>query len=231
MTAAQMATNVKLGLDKSNALDYPSFTNSEIDLWLNISQDRFVKQRLYGDEPKKKSIINSTKRLDDLKTIMERGILPTAVGNNRNDGGIAYDLPADYLLYVDSETKITRANLMVDATARYVRNRLIIHKDLDKVLRTAYNNPILRRPCVLIENDDDDALQGSLYIYKDEDTTITEETLIYIRTYDAIVNPATPSELPDHTHQEIVDMTVNLLIENIESPRVKTNDSKLIGSE
>lgn len=236
MTATEMNTSFKLSLDKSDALNYPSFSDTEIDFWLNVAQDRFVKQRLYGDEPKHKSIKNSPKRMDDLKSILKRVILVADTGDNRGDGGIAYIMPSDYKFYIKSETKISRANIIVDTTARYVENKLITHDDLDKVLRTAYNNPILRKPCVLLEFDDDStpANLGNIIVYKDADTSITEFTLIYIMNYNTISSVANPDvncQLPNHTHQEIVDIAVNLVIENIESPRVQTNDVKLIGSE
>ena len=47
MTSNEMHISFRVGVDKAESFDYPSFEEEEIDLFLNKAQDRFIKNR-YG---------------------------------------------------------------------------------------------------------------------------------------------------------------------------------------
>src|SRR4030043_934065 len=71
MTVSEMHTAFRLHLDKSTSLvGNPDFLPEEIDFWLNESQDRFIKQRMFGNNYKQESFENTQKRIDDLRTIV-----------------------------------------------------------------------------------------------------------------------------------------------------------------
>ena len=61
-----MHIEFKLGLDKTDSLNYPNFEPEEIDLWLNRAQDRFVKTR-YVHNNKTETFEETQKRTDDLR--------------------------------------------------------------------------------------------------------------------------------------------------------------------
>jgi len=224
MTAAEMHTAVKLGLDKTSSLDIPAYESEEIDLWLNIAQDRFIKQRMSDFE-------HGSKRISDLRQLVtteETAIDPfTAVTKYPNTTSIDLDakLNETFMYYISSRSKVTRTNPVI--TADYVDNVMIEHINIDKFTSTGFNSPRFKNPVCWIEDD-------YIYIMHDDLTTEYEDAawkfiITFIREPDVIKEPATtvPCELDDSTHQEIVDIAVNLMIENIESPRFWTNLEKL----
>ena len=90
------------------------------------------------------------------------------------DGGDLLRVPYDYIYYMLSRSKITRSTVAV-ANAEWTSNKVITHDELDNVIQTPFNDPILRKPCILFEGAD------SMAIYDDSDTSITDFELIYIR--------------------------------------------------
>ncbi|GAH17195.1 unnamed protein product, partial [marine sediment metagenome] len=78
MTLAEMHIQFKLGLDKTDSLNYPNFEPEEIDLWLDNAQGRFVKTR-YVHNNKSETFEETQKRTDDLRTIVtEVTLIPSA---------------------------------------------------------------------------------------------------------------------------------------------------------
>ena len=57
MNIATMHIEVKIGLDKSAALELPAFEPEEIDIWLNKGIRRFSKTRYSGVNPKNQSAL------------------------------------------------------------------------------------------------------------------------------------------------------------------------------
>jgi len=108
MTIAQMHTAVKLGLDKSSALDTPGYEDGEIDLWLNKAILKFIKTRYSGVNMKKESFEQTQKRTDDLRTLVIRAIIALETADDLPN---AYSIaptasdtfPEDYLLSISEE--------------------------------------------------------------------------------------------------------------------------------
>ena len=70
MTINEMHIATKLGLDKTSALDLPSYEPEEIDYWLNRAINVFIKTRYSGTNAKNESFEQSQKRIDDLRTLV-----------------------------------------------------------------------------------------------------------------------------------------------------------------
>jgi len=302
MTPSQMHTAVKLGLDKTSSLDIPAYEPEEIDLWLNIAQDRFIKQRLHEFEKGSKRIsdlqilvvnketnanpwvavtkypnttsinLGTTEELtitgitkanpgvvtvvaigdlENSDSVIIKGVADmTEVNNNEyvvsnitgntfeivdtsgfaaaGGAGLAYRRvqAGDFMYYISSRSKVTRTNPTI--TAEYIDNMMIEHVDINKFISTGFNSPRFKNPVCWIE----DTL---LYIMHDDLTSSYNDatwkfSYTYIKqptTIDNVPADTTSCELSNYTHQEIVDITVNLMIENIESPRFETNIEKL----
>lgn len=229
MTATEMHTAVKLGLDKTSSLDIPAYETEEIDLWLNIAQDRFIKQRLSEFE-------KGSKRISDLRQLViseETGAVDPFVDVTKYPNTTSIELVVTgvnmlsetFMYYLSSRSKVTRT--IPTITAGYVDNVQIEQIDIPNFTSTGFNSPRFKNPVCWIEG-------NHLYIMHDDLTTDYDNAawkfhITYIKTPDVIQKPATtvPCELDDSTHQEIVDIAVNLMIENIESPRFGTNLEKL----
>lgn len=89
MTVQEMHTAVKLLLDKADSLNYPNYKSEEIDFFLNLAQDRFVKHRYDGAQSRNRGFEETQKRMDDLRNIASNAQLtPQAaqVGVNYPNG-------------------------------------------------------------------------------------------------------------------------------------------------
>jgi len=230
MTVANMHTAVKLGLDKTSGLDIPAYESEELDLWLNIAQDRFVKQRLFGNNYKQEGFEGSVKRVTDLHELVITEIL-----TDKWDVGIAgyptakridltVDLTATFMYYINSRSEVTRT--LPTITEGYVDNLMIQHNEIPNFVTTGFNSPYFKNPVCWIEDDDLYVMYDSLTTgYGDADHDI-QITFIKEPVTMNTVGPVA-CELADSTHQEIVDITVDLMIENIESARTQTHTEKL----
>lgn len=229
MTVAEMQSAVRLGLDKTSSFEYASFLTEELDFWLNEAQERFVKQRLYGNNYKQEKYDQSQKRVDDLRTLIRQSgnltLNSSYLGSNIKEAVLPVSLSdGPYMFYLNSSVKDgvnnelqTGDTIPVELLSRYTKD--------------VVNNPYIMRPLVYLYN-----AYSSFYtsyvdmiaiVYGDEFIPTTCNVL-YVRKPMKLVS-GTPGtyetntcELPEHTHREIVAICVEMLIENIESPRVQT---------
>ena len=91
MTVTEMHRNFKIRFDKTDSAGYPDFEPEEIDEWLNVAEQRFIKQRYGINNPKQESIEETQKRADDLRNvILQKVIIPAAnVAENKPNGVFA----------------------------------------------------------------------------------------------------------------------------------------------
>ena len=77
-------------------------------------------------------------------------------------------------------------------------------------------------------------IDDKIDIYTDDKFVVSTVKTTYIQTpntVDSVSATTVDCDLPDHTHQEIVDMTVNSLLEAISDPRYRTNLGEVQRSE
>lgn len=236
-----MHTAVKLGLDKSEDLSYPHFEAEELDFWLNEAVDRFVKTRYSGANTKDKGFEESQKRTDDLYTLVEevRKVPVSATGDGDKPNsyligpyvgpGVETDeLPDDYMLFLNDEVTITFDH---EVTGSSTTIRTGVTECTSDSYYTKVSDPygehILHmstaKPLRLFST-------KGIELITDGNYTIPYYYLRYIRE-PAVIGAAQDCDLPDHTHKEIVNLTVKMLTENIESPRYQTNTTEYIQSE
>ena len=226
MTLAEKHIEFKLGLDKTDSLNYPNFEPEEIDLWLNQGQDRFVKTR-YVHDTKNETFEETQKRTDDLRTIVtEVTLIPSAIQTPSKPNGILFELPNGtgggpdiYWFAINEECEIRYE----DCNGSWVDERTGVyatqHDDYDKMIDDPFNKP--NKGVVL-------RLMHGLWaeLITDGTYTINQYFLRYIRQpirLDITNFPLMSCELAMHTHQEIVNTAVSLALENIASPRFQSN--------
>lgn len=229
MTVSEMHSAVRLGLDKSSSFEYASFLTEELDFWLNEAQERFVKQRLYGNNYKQEKYDQSQKRIDDLRTLIRQSgnltLTSSYLGANVKEAILPVNLSVGpYMFYLNSTVK--------DGVNNELQTGDVIPVNLlNTYIKDSINNPYIMRPLVYLYN-----AYSSFYsayvdmiaiIYGDEFVP-TICNVLYIKKPMKLVSgvPGTyetnTCELPEHTHREIVSICIELLVENIESPRVQT---------
>lgn len=232
MTAADMHIAVKMGLDKSEALSLPAFQAEELDFWLNDSVDRFVKTRYSGNNPFGTSFEQSQKRVDDLRTlIIEARIVPIAGDAGIVDKPASFIVttalfPSDYLLFLNDEVTIS-FNHSILGTSTSIRTGVTecTSDSYFTKVTDPYSEHVLHldsaRPLRLFS-------AKGIELITDGNYSITYYYMRYIRKPAVIYKTgAVNCDLPEYTHREIVEMTVNKLLENIESPRYQTHTVEL----
>ena len=230
MTISEMHTAFKLGLDKTESLQYPSFLAEEIDFWLNQAIRKFVKTRYSGINSKREGFEQSQKRIDDLRTLTrEVTITCTGAGAIKPNGyvltngfsnaaftSIPYWLSLGEevtISYTSTTTRnggtVTKRVGVVDITSDSYRSKVddplsdhVLHYDEARPLRLFYNNTI--------------------EFITDGNYTITEAYIRYIKQPVTVVYNTTSCDLAEHTHEEIVNMAVQLALENVEQPRLQS---------
>ena len=222
MTVLEMHTAVLLGLDKSASFEVAAFEPEDIDYWLNEAQLELIKRKMFGNNYRKESYDTGIKRIEDLRTIVEEATLSAPTVSTRfnnlypvNTTGIV-----DYMFFVHAHVAIQDPNAPITTLKNY-DVKLLTEEESGTLLSNSYNDPVLKGAYAYIESD-------FLNIIIDPYATIGDIELTYVKTPGVLVRTSpgpgevTTSDLPEQVHQEIVALTVSLMLENIESPRFQS---------
>lgn len=185
--------------------------------FLNRAQENYIKENFLSHGQLQDNIEFIQKRSDTLRNLIARFtnvVSPTPINTTEVDGGIQMDLPDDYLYYIKSFSLATH-KLSSPINQLWTPNRVVGHDEIDKITNGLFNTPILRKPCVVFEQDD------KAIVYKDVDTDIYNFSYIYLRkplTLSIETPVATETtnecELDPYTHQDIVELAVKMFIED-----------------
>jgi hypothetical protein len=217
MTVDEMHIAFRLHLNKSTSLvGTPDFLPEEIDFWLNEAQERFIKQRLFGNNYRQERFEDSPKRIDDLRNLITLSIDNTLSSSNLGTNVKQVSLPStpvfNYLL---------RFVLIDDNSVKQNGIDTIKHQDVYKYIQDSINYPFIKRPLALIEF-------STLSVIFDPTYNPTKVDIEYIKKPDVLTSFTPGSgetntcELVTSTHREIVVLAAEIAIENIESSRVQT---------
>lgn len=187
--------------------------------FLNKAQDDYLITNFLSKESLQDNVELIQKRSDVLRNLIKRTenlesstpITPTEV-----DGGIQLALPTDYLYYIKSFCYATNT-LNGTTTKTWTPNRVVKHDELEKIMGGITHKPILRKPCVVFEEDD------KLVLYKDRDTDIFNIGYLYLRRPRNLSLQATAPDVPtvgetnvceldEYTHTEIVELALEKFI-------------------
>lgn len=220
MTAAEMHTAFKFGLDKFDSLNYPNFLPAEIDLLLNQAQDNFIKQRYGVTNTKKQSFEETQKRTEDIKNVVVRATITPAANasDNINSYSRFVTLPTDHWIIIHELTGISYTDCNGDTVTDRAYTRAIQHNDYTLLMNNPFEKPDESTILRLMEN-------GRVELIPASNVTITNYYLTYIkkpRRIDNVSNPTVSCELSDHTHQEIVNEAIKIALEGIEARRTQT---------
>lgn len=238
MTIREWHYDFKLKIDKVDSLDRPNFHPAEIDWLFNEAIELFVKQRYGLTNRIQQGFEVTQKRIDDLKTLVVKcpsstqPPLPVTLINTREGLYEAKlsDLAFKYLFLVRLEVAITRNNC-----TKFVNATITQHDDLTSALRDSFIKPSFNWgevPAVLAAGITQPiSALGSIYVYSGGDFTITNVYPEYIKQpqkvsiagYNNINGVPTiniDSDLPEHTHREIIDLAVDLAARGIQIPEL-----------
>ena len=207
------------GLQKVGSYVYDTFLEEEIDFFLNKMQERFIKDRVFKtSDPKRLGFSLNQKRLDDIRVILEIDFIDTNTGD-ANAEYQRYDLPVDYLYLINLRARLTPSHC--DSTVlNKVPARVVEQDKLYEMLRNPFAKSLPTTPVAAINSEEITIYQTKKFILKGVE-------LDYIRKPEKIdLSSSQDCELAEHTHHEIVDMTVKHILEIIESPRYQGNSAE-----
>lgn len=224
MTLSELHIAIDLELDKTMDFDSPYVSPEQKDYWLNKAQERFVKSRAFGNNPKQTTFEEDQKRIDDLRTLVK----PAALTPANTSGTLQITLPNDYMYLVRHECSTSSSNY----GSRTVGGRQVKQDEINLLRQDPFRKSSPLEPLYY--------LMGNTLVYETPvGFTIPTCQLIYLKkpariqygTQYAVPQADTACELPEHTHAEIVDLAVTMLLENLESGRYQTNLNESIKSE
>lgn len=203
-------------------------TSDTIFSFLNAYTERYVRINYLSED----QVADNTRALkkvqDSLKGLIVRNIFNVLEkdSNNSDDTTDRIELPADYFLYIRSNSILSKNYKIEEEIAEsnnYIvtPNKTIREDDVDKVISTYYNKAILLNPYAVLNSGNATSDNGKLFlnIIHDKYTTIKKVDLVYYRKpkkFDVIgvdgVNVLDHCELPENVHMEIVEGAVEMFI-------------------
>lgn len=216
MTVGEMHIRFKLKLDKTESLNNPSFEPEEIDEWLNIAQDRIIKQRYGGLNVHRTGFETTQKRTDDLRELLKEEIL-LANGVANYLERTRFQLPEDYWFSV-SELLEVRYEDECDGNqvkTKRVQVKAIQHDDLTRMIEDPFWKPDGKTFLRVMFQDDIEIIGDGVVIP-------INLYLRYIKRPQAIsLDQSQDCELAEHLHEEIVSEAATLALNNIGDPRTQ----------
>tara|TARA_Y100000004_G_scaffold161237_1_gene189191 strand:+ start:272 stop:955 length:684 start_codon:yes stop_codon:yes gene_type:complete len=223
MTRVEMHLEFKLLVDKGDSFDAPSFLVEEIDHFLNISQEKFVSKRAFGNNVRRTGFEEDQKRRDDLRTLIyERKLVPSTPSAANKPNGRFVTLPNDYRHTIQEEAQIYTHN--VSDSGRRVSVKPITHDRYNKIVDDPFNKP--GKDTVYKLGYGGSSFANMIELITGEDQYASDYYIRYIR-HPLPIGPEQDCVLPNHTHNEIVKMAVVEALENVEQPRYQTSKIEL----
>ena len=224
MNIREMHLKFRIGLDKVMSNQFGSLLPEEVDIALNNAIRRFVRVRFGGNNLYSEGVEGNEKRRDDLRTITITQNLYTGV---KNGNKFAFDFPSDYWFLLRSKVGLTGTFCskvfngsaeLPGAIAPYtgyvfpktIDTRLL---DIDTRLEDPFYKPKSNsRVLTTFEN-------NKLTVYT-EDAANAMIELSYIKQPVTVVYTGVDCDLPIHTHEEVIEMAINAMLETMESQRL-----------
>lgn len=224
MTPLQMQAYFELEINKIDELEKPE--SSDIFYFINQAALKFTKSRYSGMNIKREGFEDSQKRMDDLRTLVKETRLVPTVPSLTGPGALPASkpnssyitLPSSYFVTISEEVDITFTGLA--GTTQTTREG-ITECNLD-----TYSFKV-KDPFEMHNLHMDSAwplrmyINGQVWLVTDGNYTIPYYYLTYLK-YPDTITISVACELPEHTHQEIVKLAVDMYLENISDKRINT---------
>ena len=238
MNITEMHLAVQQGVDKINSFQADTLLSEEIDLELNKAITKFVnlkygKNNIYG-----KGFEESQKRIDDLRPLIKEAALTFKYIGESINNKFRYAskvLPLDYRYLVKTLVQVSHERSCTPLTPfqqdgrdplKYPKKLLssakfMQHDDIHTALVDPFNTTTKNKVLFTFKD-------NVLIAYTNDIFIINNLILTYIKNPSKVSLSLDDScELAEHTHQEIVDMTISSILEGISDPRYKTQQIEL----
>ena len=215
------------GLNKPKSMD--------TEWWLNRGLEKFWKTRYSGLNYKGISFEQDQKRIDDLRTLVKVSELPIT---KVNDYKYTVELPNDYVILLGDTAGITPIDGVENPCWEKDANNEYVVKTgdtieatvetLDRQLQNSLSEHILKycsaRPLKLVQG-------NKIKLYTDGQYKVSKYEITYLRRpakIDIHTNPfGEYTDMPEHTHSEIVKIAAQMYMENQSNQRLNTHNTEV----
>ena len=207
----------------------------DIEWWLNRGLEKFFKTRYSGINYKGLGFEQNQKRIDDLRTlVVNTNIIPTKESSEK----YTVQLPLDYVFHlgdnvgIEPADDITNECWPIDEYGKHItKYGDTLEATIETIDRQRSNSLSEHRlkyctakPLRLIQGNE-------VLLYTDGNYKVTNYTLTYLRKpkqIDIHSNPfAEYTDMPEHTHSEIVKIAAQMYIENQSNQRLNTHNAEV----
>ena len=203
--------------------------SSDTEWWLNRGLEKFYKTRYSGVNFKQKGFEQDQKRIDDLRTLVKGMIFKNGEINKISNSEYNIQLPEDYITLLGDKAGILPIDGAEMPCWEKVNGEYVIKygdtiesriETVDKQLSNSLSEHRLKysfaRPLKLIQN-------KNIILYTDGNYKVAEYKMFYLRRPEQINIHANPTkeytDMPEHTHSEIVKIAAQMYLENQANPR------------
>lgn len=206
-------------LDKIDSQALPDFLPEEIDSILNRAILRFVEQRYTGTGTSRRPYEFNQKQTEDVRTLVRTQTQQPVVDTLEPEVWTV-DLSAftpSYMIYVRSRMEVESE----ECGTKLVYPLLVQQDDVEPAKRDPFNKPTFDYPIGYFED-------NRLKLLTAQDTTVNNVWMTYLKypeIVDITANPKVSSDLPEHTHDEVVELATKIALHEIESPRIQAHQA------
>ena len=194
-------------------------TSTETEYWLNQGLEKFYKTRYSGINFKQLGFEQNQKRIDDLRTLVSK---VTSEPTSTNDKTYQVVLPKDYFTLLGDTAGIQpigdnecwekeNDEYVIKYTDTIESTIETVDRDKQDSLSEYRLKYCFARPLRLIEN-------NNIILYTDGNYKVSSYTLTYLKRPSKIDIHTSPyseyTNMPAHTHSEIVKLAAQMYIEN-----------------
>ena len=233
MNVRAMHYDIKLKLNKIDSNQNRIFRIPEIDMVLNEACNTFIKSVAEPRIAPQLGFETSQRTIDDIRTLVinNKELIPVRISNTE----YYVELPDNYMFYISSYVDLKRGN----CSSRESRCILRQHDDMFKESpfdKSSYEwkevNITFYEKGIKIHTDGTfeieklklNYIRKHAYIHNAQDFLPNRE---YKDFYGNILTGSQDCELPEHTHNEIVDIAVLILAGNLGLPEYQFKQAKL----
>lgn len=218
MSITEMHRRFVLRMDKADSLANPSFEPEEIDEFLNIAQERVVKQRYSGNNPHGAKYEEVQKRTEDLKKIKKRITLFAVSSPFANPYAAWFPLPEDHMITTQEQVfaNVTDCNGK-QSRQRIAKVKAITDERYSTMVSNSFWKPTKDQVLRLVVED-------NIEIIGSEEVTPLELVITYLKHPRKMSKDlGIDCELSEHLHDEIVTEAVGLAMGSIQDTRIELN--------
>lgn len=234
MTHSDIFTKFLIEYDKDNITSsYPSLTKYEIATLLDKAYLALIAQKVTGNNPRRAGFEYDTKAIEDLRQLEKSAILNRSYAQNLVSNEFAYNLPDDYLYYIEGQITLFDRITSIDNHRHTTSTVQLLNHDLAKGFKaTDVNMPWIKQPVAYIEGVHVRTLVDP---HKCQDEELNPRfVLTYIKKPNKFVVGEdstdfsdTPFELTDSMAEELINLAILFVTEIVESPRLQTKTSTI----